>query len=87
MPEQSRGQPASLTLLLAGSEMVSFTLAGLVADYLLGTLPLLTVILTVLGVPAAFWLLYRLSQGGRVERSQRSGGIAGPAAPQQESQG
>jgi F0F1-type ATP synthase assembly protein I len=77
MPEERRGRAAPWGLLVAGSEMVSFTLAGLVADYLLGTLPVFTVGLTLLGVPAAFFLLVRLSrpaprpesQGG--QKSQR----------------
>lgn len=61
-PEDGCGRAARWALLAAGSEMVSFTLSGLLLDYLLGTLPVLTVVLTMAGVPAAFVLLIRLSR-------------------------
>lgn len=76
MPEERRGRSAPCGLLVAGSEMVSFTLAGLVVDYLFGTLPVFTVGLTLLGVPAAFFLLVRLSRA-----------TPGPDAAGPESQG
>jgi F0F1-type ATP synthase assembly protein I len=71
MPEERRGRAAPWGLLVAGSEMVSFTLAGLLVDYLLGTMPVFTVGLTVLGVPAAFVLLVRLSQSSARSEPQQ----------------
>jgi F0F1-type ATP synthase assembly protein I len=71
MSEGERGRVAPWGLLAAGSEMVSFTLAGLLVDYLLGTMPVFTVGLTVLGVPAAFFLLIRLSRPSSDADSQR----------------
>jgi len=71
MPEGGQGRVAPWGLLAAGSEMVSFTLAGLLVDYLLGTMPVFTVGLTVLGVPAAFFLLIRLSRPSSDADSQR----------------
>ncbi len=43
-----------IQLLVVGSEMVSFTIAGLLIDYALGSMPWATVVLTVLGMLAAF---------------------------------
>ncbi len=85
MPEERRGRAAPWGLLVAGSEMVSFTLAGLVVDYLLGTLPVFTVGLTLLGVPAAFFLLVRLSRpaaGPEVGRPESQGGQESQREPE-----
>jgi F0F1-type ATP synthase assembly protein I len=49
-------------LMVIGSEMVSFTLVGLLLDYLLGTMPGFTVGLTVLGFVAAFAQLVRIAK-------------------------
>ena len=49
-------------LMVIGSEMVSFTLVGLLLDYLLGTMPGFTVGLTVLGFVAAFTQLLRMAK-------------------------
>ena len=56
----SPGPRLPLQLLVTGSEMVSFTVAGLILDYLLGSMPWATVGLTLLGVLAAFLHLVRV---------------------------
>lgn len=61
--EPSNGPRLSVGLLVAGSEMVSFTLFGLLLDYVLGTLPGFTIGMTLLGVVAAFYMLIRMSRG------------------------
>jgi F0F1-type ATP synthase assembly protein I len=50
----------SIGLLVVGSEMASFTVAGLLLDYALNSMPWATVILTLLGVCAAFMHLVRM---------------------------
>jgi len=64
MPADPRfnGPRVSMSFFLIGSEMVSFTLFGLLLDYVLGTLPVLTVVLTLLGVATAFFLLIKMSR-------------------------
>jgi F0F1-type ATP synthase assembly protein I len=56
------GPRVPMGFLIIGSEMVSFTLFGLLFDYVLGTLPVLTILLTLLGVVVAFFHLIKLSQ-------------------------
>jgi F0F1-type ATP synthase assembly protein I len=51
-----------LGLLLAGSEMVSFTLFGWLLDYAFGTMPGFTIIFTLFGVAAAFFQLIQMSK-------------------------
>jgi hypothetical protein len=58
----TNGPRVSMGFLAIGSEMVSFTLLGLLLDYLLGTMPGFTIGLTLLGVVAAFFFLIRMSQ-------------------------
>jgi F0F1-type ATP synthase assembly protein I len=48
--------------MVAGSEMVSFTLLGLLLDYALDTMPWLTIGLTLLGLVAAFFQLTKLAK-------------------------
>ena len=64
MPDDlpSNGPNIPLGYFVAGSEMVSFTLVGLVLDYLLNTLPGFTIGLTLCGVAVAFWHLVKMSQ-------------------------
>lgn len=47
-------------LLVVGSEMVSFTIAGLILDKVLNSMPWATVVFTLLGVLAAFLHLVRM---------------------------
>src|SRR5262245_47177931 len=61
MPDDSpsNGPNMPIGLLVAGSEMVSFTVVGLLIDYALGTMPGFTIGLTLLGLVAAFVHLTR----------------------------
>lgn len=58
----ANGPRAPMVFMTAGSEMVSFTLLGLLLDYVLGTMPGFTVGLTLLGVVAAFFQLMRMAK-------------------------
>lgn len=53
----AKPKPIPMGLLVVGSEMASFTLVGVLVDYLAGTMPVFTVLLTLLGVAAAFYHL------------------------------
>lgn len=59
---QSPGRRLPIGLMVVGSEMVSFTLLGLLLDYALGTMPGFTIGLTLLGLGAAFFHLVKMSQ-------------------------
>jgi F0F1-type ATP synthase assembly protein I len=58
----SSGRTVPIGLMVAGSEMASFTILGLIADYILGTMPGLTIGLTLLGLVVAFFHLVKMSQ-------------------------
>jgi F0F1-type ATP synthase assembly protein I len=58
----TNGSRVPMGFLIVGSEMVSFTLFGLLVDYILGTLPGFTIGLTLIGVGAAFFHLIKMSQ-------------------------
>ena len=58
-PRKSRSMP--LGLLVVGSEMASFTIVGVLVDTAAGTMPVFTVVLTVLGLAAAFYHLVRMA--------------------------
>ena len=49
-------------LLVAGSEMASFTILGLILDLSLGTMPAFTIGLTPLGLIIAFYHLVKMAQ-------------------------
>lgn len=49
-------------LMVAGSEMTSFTLLGLLLDYALGTMPGFTIGLTLAGLVIAFYHLVKMSK-------------------------
>lgn len=59
MPDEppASGSRQAISLLVIGSEMASFTIVGLLLDYALGTLPGLTIGLTLLGLVVAFYHL------------------------------
>ncbi len=57
-----QGPRLPIGLMLAGSEMVTFTVIGLVLDYFLGTMPGFTIGLTLLGVVAAFFQLTQMAK-------------------------
>jgi F0F1-type ATP synthase assembly protein I len=64
MPDDrpSTGPSAPIGFLIAGSEMVSFALLGLLLDYAFDTMPWLTIVLTLLGLVAAFTQLTRMAK-------------------------
>jgi len=59
---QSNGPSAPMGFMVVGSEMASFTLFGLLLDYVFGTMPGFTIGLTLLGVVAAFFQLTRMAK-------------------------
>ena len=61
MPPENPGKQARPVVALAGigSEMIGFTLGGVVLDWLIGSLPVFTVILTVGGLILAMGHLMR----------------------------
>jgi F0F1-type ATP synthase assembly protein I len=60
--QPSSGKRLPIGLMVAGSEMASFTILGLILDYALGTMPGLTIALTLLGLVVAFFHLVKMSQ-------------------------
>lgn len=58
----SSGRRLPLGLMMAGSEMATFTILGLMLDFWLGTMPWLTIGLTLCGLAAAFFHLVKMSQ-------------------------
>jgi F0F1-type ATP synthase assembly protein I len=56
------GPRAPMGFLVAGSEMASFTIAGLLLDYICGTLPWITIGMTLLGFMAAFFQLITMAK-------------------------
>lgn len=65
------GPRPTIGLMVLGSEMVSFTLFGLLLDYLFKTLPGFTIGLTVLGFVAVFAQLIRMA--GKMAKPGGSG--------------
>jgi F0F1-type ATP synthase assembly protein I len=80
MPDDqpSNGPNVAIGYFVAGSEMVSFTVVGLLLDYAIGSLPAFTIGLTLLGVVAAFWHLIRMSKSlaAKKDRPPSSQGLA-----------
>jgi F0F1-type ATP synthase assembly protein I len=58
----SRGPRLPIGLMAIGSQMVGFTVLGIVLDYLLGSMPAFTIGLTLLGFVAAFVQLIRFTR-------------------------
>jgi F0F1-type ATP synthase assembly protein I len=75
----SNGPRVPVGLMIAGSEMVSFTLLGLLIDYGLGTMPGFTIGLTLLGLVAAFFQLTKLSKALAVRKAKPPDTPAPPA--------
>ena len=66
-PSSERRMP--IGLMIAGSEMVSFTLMGLLLDYAIGTMPGLTIGLTLIGLAVAFFHLVQMSKALAAKKS------------------
>lgn len=58
----SSGRRLPISFAIAGSEMASFTILGLLLDFGLGTMPWFTIGLTLAGLAAAFVHLVKMSQ-------------------------
>ena len=69
--QPSNGPNMPIGYFVAGSEMASFTVVGLLLDYLLGSLPALTIGLTLLGVVVAFWHLLKMSKALAAKKDQQ----------------
>ena len=74
--QSSNGPNVPIGFMVAGSEMASFTLLGLLIDYLAGTMPGFTIALTLLGLAAAFWHLFRMSKALAARKQSPSQGSA-----------
>jgi F0F1-type ATP synthase assembly protein I len=59
-PASGRGLP--IGLMIAGSEMASFTILGVLLDFGLGTMPGFTIGFTLLGLLVAFYQLVKMSR-------------------------
>jgi hypothetical protein len=60
--EPNRGPNMPLGFLMAGSEMATFSVVGLILDYYLGTMPGFTIGLTLLGLVASFFHLTQMAK-------------------------
>ncbi|MBM3980054.1 MAG: hypothetical protein FJ304_07180 [Planctomycetes bacterium] len=60
--QPSPGPRMPVGLMVAGSEMASFTILGLLLDFGLGTMPGFTIGLTLLGLVVSLWHLVKMSQ-------------------------
>jgi F0F1-type ATP synthase assembly protein I len=58
----SSGPKLSVGLMVVGSEMAGFTVVGLVIDLVVGSLPWVTIALTVIGFVVVFVTLVRFSK-------------------------
>jgi F0F1-type ATP synthase assembly protein I len=76
MPDDvpSNGPSVPIGFMVAGSEMASFTLLGLLIDYLAGTMPGFTIGLTLFGLAAAFWHLVKISKAIAAKKQPPSQG-------------
>jgi F0F1-type ATP synthase assembly protein I len=75
----SNGPRVPVGLMVAGTEMVSFTLLGLLLDYALGTMPGFTIGLTLLGLVAAFLQLTKLAKALAARKAKPPDSSAGAA--------
>lgn len=58
----SPGSRMPVGFMVAGSEMASFTILGVLLDFGLGTMPGFTIGLTLLGLVVSLWHLVKMSQ-------------------------
>lgn len=61
-PPSGKSKNLPIGLMVAGSEMASFTILGLLLDFGLGTMPGFTIGLTLAGLFVAFFHLVKMSQ-------------------------
>lgn len=76
MPDDhpSNGPSVPIGFMVAGSEMASFTVIGLLIDYAFDTMPGFTIGLTLFGVGVAFWHLVKMSKALAAKRQPPSQG-------------
>jgi F0F1-type ATP synthase assembly protein I len=67
----SPGRRVPYGFIVAGSEMASFTIVGLLLDFALNTMPWLTIVLTLMGLAVAFIHLMKWSQSLAGKRPQK----------------
>lgn len=70
----SPGKRLPIGLMVAGSEMASFTILGLILDFSLGSMPGFTIGLTLLGLFVAFFHLVKMSQALAAKKPAPRGG-------------
>lgn len=75
----SNGPRLSIAFLSIGTEMVSFTLIGLLLDYVLGTMPWCTIGLTLLALPFVFFQLTRMAKVLGAKKGRPPGPAGGGA--------
>jgi F0F1-type ATP synthase assembly protein I len=63
--------------MIAGSEMASFTVLGLLLDFGLGTMPAFTIVSTLAGLALAFFQLVKMSQA-LTQKKPEGDGSANP---------
>jgi F0F1-type ATP synthase assembly protein I len=78
MPDDppSNGPGVPIGFMIAGSEMVSFALLGLLLDYALDTMPGFTIGLTLFGLVAAFFQLTRMAKTLAAKKPSKPGDSA-----------
>ena len=59
---QPRRKSMPIAFAVLGTQMVGFTIAGIAIDYVAGTMPWLTITLTILGFVVVFAQLMKLAQ-------------------------
>lgn len=79
----SSGKRLPIGLMVAGSEMASFTILGLLLDYALGSMPWATIGLTLVGLAVAFYHLVKMSQALAAKKPEPP--ASGPPADGSES--
>ena len=73
----SSGRPVPIGLMVAGSEMATFTVVGLLLDFGLGTMPGFTIGLTLLGLALAFFHLVKMANAMAAKRPESQDGPGG----------
>jgi len=76
----SSGRRMPIGLMVAGSEMATFTVVGLALDFWLGTMPGLTIGLTLLGLALAFFHLVKMANAMAAKKSDSQDGPSGGGA-------
>ena len=75
------GKRLPIGLMVAGSEMASFTILGLLLDFVLGTMPGFTIGLTLAGLFIAFFHLVKMSQALAAKKPPASPGDRDASSP------